>query len=299
MSADAAQATAARVRASYEIDAEDVAYLRHGDKGLLARIYRPRGPGPFPMMIDLHGGAWCNGNRNNDNLLCERLARSGIVVAALDFRAPPDAGYPGAMADINYAVRWLKSKAHDFNGDPDNVGMVGISSGGQQAMLVAMRPADPRYAEISRPETSGFDATVGCVVLCWPVIDPLGRYHYAKELIVAGSDYPENIPKVLPSHDKFWGSEDAMAEGSPLRILERGETVTLPPVLYVQGGDDKMHPRPQLDRFVSLYREKGGALDLAIYDGEVEGFVTRAPQAMENQEAGTERIIAFVHEHLS
>ncbi len=298
MSASAVQTSAPHVRASYEIDAEDVEYLRHGDKGLLARIYRPRGAGPFPMMIDLHGGAWCNGNRNNDNLLCERLARSGVVVAALDFRAPPDAGYPGAMADINHAVRWLKAKAGEFNGDAKNVGMVGISSGGQQAMLVAMRLSDPRYGEISRPETTGFDASVGCVVLCWPVIDPLGRYLYAKETIAAGGEYPENLSKVLPSHDKFWVSEDAMSEGSPLRILERGETVTLPPVLYVQGGDDKMHPRPQLDRFVSLYKEKGGALDLAIYDGEVEGFVTRAPRTMKNQEAGTERIIAFVHEQL-
>ena len=73
----------------YEIDVEDVAYLRHGDSELLARIYRPRGTGPFPMMIDLHGGAWCNGDRHNDKLLCEALARSGVVVAALDFRQPP------------------------------------------------------------------------------------------------------------------------------------------------------------------------------------------------------------------
>ena len=298
MSADAAEATAARVRASYEIDVQDVEYLRHCDKGLLARIYQPVRPGPFPMMIDLHGGAWCNGDRTNDVLLCEALARSGIVVAALDFRAPPDAGYPGAMADINFAIRWLKSKAKDFNSDPTKVGLVGISSGGHQAMLVAMRPADARYAEISRAETTGFDATVGCVVLCWPVIDPLGRYLYAKETIAAGGDYPENLPKVLPSHDKFWDSEDAMSEGSPVRILERGENVALPPVLYLQGSEDRMHPRDNLDCFVSLYKERGGALDLAIYDGEVEGFVTRTPRKMDNQAAGTERIITFVHDQL-
>ena len=96
---------------TYEIDTNDVEYLRHGEKPLLARIYKPRGPGPFPMMIDLHGGAWCNGDRGNDKLLCEAIARTGVVVAALDFRQPPDAGYPGAMADINFGVRWLKASA--------------------------------------------------------------------------------------------------------------------------------------------------------------------------------------------
>ncbi len=79
-------------RAAYDITVADVEYLRHGDKPLLARVYQPLGSGPFPMMIDLHGGAWCNGDRTNDTVLCEALARSGVVVAALDFRQPPAAG---------------------------------------------------------------------------------------------------------------------------------------------------------------------------------------------------------------
>jgi acetyl esterase len=42
----------------FEVETEDVEYLRHGDTPLLARIYRPRGRGPFPAVIDAHGGAW-------------------------------------------------------------------------------------------------------------------------------------------------------------------------------------------------------------------------------------------------
>ena len=44
---------------TYEVDIEDVEYLRHGDTPLLARLFRPRGRGPFPIMVELHGGAWC------------------------------------------------------------------------------------------------------------------------------------------------------------------------------------------------------------------------------------------------
>ena len=131
---------------TYAFDVEDVEYLRHGDKPLLARLFKPKGAGPFPLMIDLHGGAWCNGDRLNDTPINEALARSGIVVAALDFRMPPQAAYPASMADINYGVRWLKSQASALKGRPGRVGVIGISSGGHQGMLAAMRPNDPRYA---------------------------------------------------------------------------------------------------------------------------------------------------------
>jgi acetyl esterase/lipase len=167
----------------FTIDVEDVEYLRHGDKPLLARIFRPRGNGPFPLIVDLHGGAWCVSNRESDTIINEALAKSGVVVAALDFRMPPDASYPGSMADINYAIRWLKTRATSLGSRPDLVGVLGVSSGAHQAMLGAMRPADARYAAIQLPASSpAVDATVRCVVLCWPVIDPLGRFHYAKKL---------------------------------------------------------------------------------------------------------------------
>src|ERR1700733_11601711 len=96
---------------AYEIDDEDVEYLRHGDKPLLARLFKPRGQGPFPILVELHGGAWCLGDRLQDTTVNERLAHAGIVVAALDFRVPPVATYPGSVADINYAIRWLKTRA--------------------------------------------------------------------------------------------------------------------------------------------------------------------------------------------
>ena len=57
-------------------------------------------------------------------------------------------------------------------------------------------------------------ARVGCGVFVI-VIDPLGRYRTAKAAVAKGGNYPEQFKRVLPSHDKFWGNEDAMAEGAP------------------------------------------------------------------------------------
>ncbi|HEU5319708.1 MAG TPA: alpha/beta hydrolase [Methylomirabilota bacterium] len=136
---------------SYEIKVEDVEYLRHGSVPLLARLYRPQGPGPFPLVVELHGGAWCRSDRLADAVIHEPLARSGVIVAALDWRQPPVAPYPASFQDIHYGIRWLKARAGELGSRPDLIGSMGNSSGGHQAMLLAMRPFDPRYGALPHP----------------------------------------------------------------------------------------------------------------------------------------------------
>jgi acetyl esterase/lipase len=260
-------------------------------------MYTPRGDGPFPMIVDLHGGAWCRGDRMNDAVMNEPLARSGVVVAALDFRMPPDATYPGSLMDISYGIRWLKSRAKDFRGRADQVGIMGASSGAHQAMLLAMKPRDPKYSALPSPAGLSVDGSVRCAVLCWPVIDPLGRYHYAKKLKAGGAPYPEVVDRVLPCHDQYWITEAAMAEGNPTLALERGEKVEMPPVLYLQGTKDMAHPRPDLDRFVAAYRKIGGQVDLELLEGEAEGYISKKP-ASPAVERTIARIVEFVHKQL-
>ena len=166
----------------YEFDVEDVEYLRHGDKPLLARTFVPRGKGPFRTVIELHGGAWSQFDRLRGKSVHEALARSGVSVVTLDFRQAEEGRYPLSVADINYGVRWTKANAARLKSHPDAIGLSGNSTGGHLAMLVAMRPRDSRYGAIPLPAGSGdFDASVRAVVMLWPVINPLGRYHYAKK----------------------------------------------------------------------------------------------------------------------
>ncbi|MGH7797893.1 MAG: alpha/beta hydrolase [Candidatus Binatia bacterium] len=283
---------------NHDLEIEDVEYLRHGDTPLLLRLFKPAGAGPFPLIVELHGGAWCRGDRANDTALNEALAKSGVVVAALDWRMPPVAPYPASLTDINYAVRWLKARAGGLRSRPELVGIMGSSSGGHQAMLAAMRPRDPRYSALPLPAAAAqVDASVRCVVMCWPVIDPLGRYEYAKDLKTRGGSHAEFADRVLPSHDQFWGSEEAMAEGSPTRALERGEKVELPPALYIQGSADVAHPKPDRERFIETYRKAGGHLELELFEGEAEGFIGRNSNSP-NAARATEKIIDFVHRQL-
>ena len=283
---------------TYAIDVTDIEYLRHGDKPLLARLYKPRGTGPFPIIVDLHGGAWCKKDRTSDAGTDEPLAKSGVIVVALDFRMPPDAGYPASLADVNYAIRWCKAHAAEWNGRADRVGVLGVSSGGHQAMLAAMRPVDMRYAALPLAGKSAVDAKVHCAVMCWPVIDPLGRYQYAK---AAQKGNDEKLKKSADEwvicHDKYWGSEAAMTEGNPTLALERGEKTDLPPVLYLQGTADIAHPKPNRDQFIASYRKAGGRVDLHLFEGVGEAFITNDPTSQAARDA-IERIVEFVHREM-
>jgi acetyl esterase len=281
---------------TYDFGTEDFEYLRHGDRGLKLRVFRPRGDGPFPAVIDLHGGAWCNGDLNECKARDEVLAASGLVAIALDFRHADDA-YPTSLIDINYAIRWVKANAAKLGVRADRIGLSGQSSGGHLAMLAAMRPRDPRYLSVAPPAGSPVvDATVQCVAMTWPVINPLSRYRHARRARDTANP-PAWVGNIPERHDTYWKTEANMAEGNPVLALERGEKVMTPPALWVQGRPDIVHdyrdPESPIDgnepeRFVADYRKAGGSIELLYID-----YATRAGNASHDP------VTAFFHMHLA
>ena len=253
-----------------EVRIEDVEYQRQGGRALLARLYRPAGTGPFPAVVQVHGGAWVNKDRTDNDYISKALAASGIVVAALDFRMPPEAGYPASLADINLGTRWLKAHAGEYGSRPDWVGSFGTSSGGHQVLLAAMRPDDPRYAALALPGGAPVDARLAFVISGWGVLDPLLRYKLAAE---AGNR------ELIGNHDNFWGTEAAMDEASPPAILARGETVYLPPALVFQGDADEWVPAEVARRLAEGWKNAGGEIELVFYEGANHGFMTGKPDA--------------------
>ena len=239
------------------VDISDVEYQRQPGKAWLARVYRPRGVGPFPTIVDVHGGAWTRGDRLNDHVMNSALAARGVLTVAIDFRQPPEAGYPASVQDVNLAIRWLKAHASEFGGKPDKVGALGVSSGGHLVLLSGLKPRDARYAALTLEGHAAVDASLAYIVACWPVSDPLYRYQVVKQ---AGSE------SLIASHDAYWGSEEAMSDGSPPLILERGETVELPPALVIQRRVDAVHPLDMQERLVCWYRQRGGTIEMPLFD---------------------------------
>lgn len=282
---------------TYEVDIQDVEYLRHGDAPLLARVFRPVGDGPFPIMVELHGGAWVRGDRLIGNDANEALARRGVIVVALDFRVPPVAGYPASFADIHYGIRWCKSQAESWNGRTGGVGAMGTSSGAHQAMLLGMRPNDPRYAALSDSNgVSEADGALNCVIMVSPVIDPLGRYHYAKGLRDDVTPPEGMADRVVPMHDMYWGTEEAMAEAAPARALAAGESMALPPTLCLARTYEAGHPRPDLNEFIAQYQKAGGQIDVTIFEGEGEGLLQDVSSDMAQRALA--QMTSFIHQHI-
>jgi acetyl esterase/lipase len=244
-------------RVEVPVETTDVTYQQQAGTAWLARVYRPQGTGPFPTIVDVHGGAWNHGDRLNDAVMDTALAARGILTVAIDFHQPPQAGYPASVQDVNLAIRWLKVHAAELGGTPGRVGALGVSSGGHVVLLSGLRPRDPRYAALPLDGHPEVDASLAYVVACWPVSDPLYRYQVAR---AAGN------ASLITSHDAYWGSEEAMAEGSPPLILERGEPVELPPALVIQRRVDAVHPLEMQERLVQWYRQRGGEIEMPLFD---------------------------------
>jgi acetyl esterase/lipase len=270
----------------YEIKVWDVEFRRDPVRTLMARIYQPQGNGPFPALLDLHGGAWNNQDRTANAPMDENLAASGLLVVAIDLRRAPEVPYPASVQDANYGVRWLKAKAREWNGDPTTLGALGSSSGGHEIELCAMRPRDPRYNAHALPDAPNVDATLNYVVARSPVSDPFARYQQAER---------RQWAEMIQNSKTYFNPWETIREGNPQLILERHEPVTLPPLYILQGElDDNVLPAVQ-EKFAATYRAAGGECELEIFKGCEHRWVANpSPQT----DRAYERIKAFIARQL-
>jgi acetyl esterase/lipase len=274
-----AAATARALRLASEpvaFHTRDVDYLQVDGKTFQATIYQPEGSGPFPAILDVHGGAWVREDVTRDEhaLMDKALAAMGIVVVAIDYRQSAQHHYPDSVADVNFALRWLRANASKFNASPQIVGVFGSSSGGHLVLLNAMRPSDPRYTVLPLAAVSPASASPDYIILVYPISDPLARRAYAQEV---GNNAP------VKSTDIYFSPSESLQEGNPQLILDRHESAKLPPVLLLQGSadtngvvkDTNVSPEIQ-QRFAASYRAAGGKMQLELLLGAPHNFVNMA-----------------------
>ncbi|MDZ4761127.1 MAG: alpha/beta hydrolase [Alphaproteobacteria bacterium] len=260
------------------VETQEVIWAKPAGADLLAMIYRdPKAKGPLPVLIDVHGGAWASGDRTGGKLYDTELAKSGLLVIAIDFRQAPAFRHPAASADVAAAVRWVRLNSGKLNADPDRIGLIGSSSGGHLALLEALRPSAAVHSGTPIASPSGafaphddIDASVDYVVAMWPVSDPAYRYRYAKR---AG------LVRLVSASESYFADEAAMWDASIPRIVTAGEAKALPPILVVQPGDDSNIPQEMTFDLLRAWQARGGRADYVFYPGESHAFGHRPSEA--------------------
>src|SRR5258706_3277128 len=249
---------------------------------LMARFSQPQGAGPFPTLLDLHGGAWNRKDRLAEEPMDRAIAASGVLVVAIDMTIAPEAPYPACVQDANYGVRWLKSKASGWNGDAARLGVFGSSSGGHVAELLGMRPRDKRYNAFALASAPNVDATVAYVATRSPISNTFARFKNAEE---------KKRESMMKNNTTFFVPWETIHESNPQEILERREQVTLVPLLIMQGAlDDNVLPAAQ-EKFAAAYKAAGGRADFhGFADSVHEWLAEPGPQT----DRAREMVKAFI-----
>jgi acetyl esterase len=263
--AHAMAAPAYNPAAKFDLAVSEVEFWRNSaGRMLMARIYQPQGPGPFPTVLDLHGGAWNRKDRFAEEPMDRALAASGLLVVAVDLTVAPEAPYPACVQDANYAVRWLKTKAQAWNGDTAKIGVYGSSTGGHVAALLAMRPRDRRYNAIALAAAPDIDATVAYIATRSPISNTFARYENAER---------RSNASMVKNNKTFFVPWETIHEANPQEILEREEKVVVVPFLIMQGAlDDNVLPEVQ-EEFVKTYRAAGGECEYHLFENSVHEWV--------------------------
>jgi acetyl esterase len=105
---------------------------------IAGRIYAPIRGQPLPALLYMHGGGWVVGDLDSHDSFCRALARrAGCLVLSVDYRLAPEHRFPAAAEDAWAGLVWLHEHAATIGVDPDLIAVVGDSSGGNLAAVVA------------------------------------------------------------------------------------------------------------------------------------------------------------------
>lgn len=223
-------------------------FVQHGKRSLKLDVYRHRDrPTRCPMLLQIHGGGWVLGSKNEQGLpLMHRLAARGWVCVSVDYRLSPHATFPDHLIDAKHALRWMREHAEEYGGDPEFIVVTGGSAGGHLASLVALTGNEPEY----QPGFESVNTTVAGCVAFYGVYDFVDR----------NGDWPHRgMRKLAERHvlkAKFATDPDRFHAASPMSRVRAGA----PPMLIVHGDRDTLVPVAEARRFYDAYRAETDAV---------------------------------------
>ncbi len=239
----------------------NVVYDRVDEKALALDVYRPRAEmSGCPTLLQIHGGAWILGSKNEQGIpLMRHLASRGWVCVSANYRLSPRATFPDHLIDCKRAVQWIREHGAEYGANPDFVVVTGGSAGGHLAALVALTANDPAYQPgFERADTS----VAGCVAF-YGVYDFTNRsgYWLHKGLTRLLERRVMKVPLA--------SAPQAYEKASPIARI----TAAAPPFFVVHGTHDTMVPVAEARAFAhGLRAATGGPVVYAEIPGAQHAF---------------------------
>lgn len=149
---------------------EGVMLRERGGVPLTAEIYVPKGDGPFPVYLYMHGGGWCRGEAKAFRSAPMRIAEQGFLAANLDYGLAPEHPFPWAVEDCIYAARWLAQNAARYKGDSSRF-VIGGDSAGANLAAASIAVLHGSGDEVDGGDLAGVPVTFSASLLFYGVFD--------------------------------------------------------------------------------------------------------------------------------
>ncbi len=225
----------------------NVVYTRAAGRDIRLDVYRHRGhPTGCPTLLQIHGGAWILGSKNEQGVpLMVHLAARGWVCVSADYRLSPRATFPDHIVDLKRALAWIRTHGAEYGADPDFIVVTGGSAGGHLAALVALTPNAPEY----QPGFESEDTSVAGCVAFYGVYDFTDRNH------VWPHDGLLRLLERRVMKTTFEKTPEAFEKASPISRIGPDA----PPFFVIHGTHDTMVPVGEARHFCDVFRRVAGS----------------------------------------
>lgn len=250
-------------------------------EGVHADVVVPKGNGPHPVLVYLHGGGWVCGSPLTHRKLGYRFAEAGFLVVNVDYRLAPEHPFPTPLDDCVTAIRWAAQEVGRYGGDPARLAVGGDSAGGNlsaaAAIALADEPAAPRAALLLY---GVFDfATLGTALPGSAATDPLAQM---------------GTKLVAMMTEAYLGADpDASLLADP-RVSPLYAAHRLPTCHVAVGGADPL--RSQAEALVRALEAAGTPVEHFVDEGMPHGYAQM--EFLPAARPAIDRMTAFLRERL-
>lgn len=214
-----------------------------------------------PCIVWICGGSWQQMSRSVHLAYLCGLARSGYVVASVQYRTSNKVKFPGQLEDIKSAIRYLRAHAERYNIDSERIGVMGESAGGHLAALAALTGDRTEFDKGQNLEYSS-QVQAACT---WYLPSDVSRLPDPENRGMEASASPESL---LIGKNAAVYTEDAM-KACPVHYVND----QAPPFLLLHGLCDQLVPFSQSEILHDALEEKGRDVRLVAIEEADHGDI--------------------------